>query len=62
VVIEQLDATRATALAYGLVSAIRDGGMVLAATVIYRGELALDAAGGWQFTRFIIGMDAYLRR
>lgn len=61
VVIEQLDTARATALAYGLVSAIRDGQMVLAATVIYRGELAKDSVRGWQFETFIIGMDAYLR-
>jgi SnoaL-like domain len=61
VVIEQLDLARATALAYGLVSTIRDARMILAATVIYRGELAKDAVRGWQFETFIIGMDAYLR-
>jgi SnoaL-like domain len=61
VVIEQLDSARATALAYGLVSTIRDGRMILAATVIYRGELIKDAVRGWQFETFIIGMDAYLR-
>ena len=61
VVFEQLDVARATALAYGLVSTIRDGRIILAATVIYRGELVKDAVRGWQFETFIIGMDAYLR-
>jgi 3-methyladenine DNA glycosylase/8-oxoguanine DNA glycosylase len=62
VVVEQLDSSRATALAYGLVSTVQNGQMILAATVIYRGELCKDVVKGWQFETFIIGMDAYLRR
>lgn len=62
VVVEQLDASRATALAYGLVSTVQSGQMILAATVIYRAELVKDVVKGWQFETFIIAMDAYLRR
>ena len=60
IVLEQLDATHATALAYGVVTVVKNGQMMLGATVFYRGELTRDSAAGWQFTSFIIGMDAYI--
>jgi SnoaL-like domain len=61
IVLEKLDATHASALAYGVVTVIKGGQMYLGATVFYRGELIKDPAAGWQFTSFVIGMDAYVR-
>ena len=61
IVLDQLDASRATALAYGVVTAVKGGQILLGATVFYRGELIKHPTAGWQFETFIIGMDAYAR-
>ncbi|WP_313803798.1 nuclear transport factor 2 family protein [Sphingobium sp.] len=56
ILIEELTADRALAIAYGLVSVAADG-LILGATVIYRVELR--KAGHWRFSRLFIGMDDY---
>jgi hypothetical protein len=61
IVVEQLDAKCATALAYGVVTTVKGGQIILGATVFYRGELVKDTNAGWQFKAFVIGMDAYVR-
>ncbi|MEQ1648940.1 MAG: nuclear transport factor 2 family protein [Hyphomicrobiaceae bacterium] len=61
IVVEQLDAEHATALAYGVVTCVKGGQIFLGATVFYRGDLIKHPTSGWQFMNFIIGMDAYAR-
>jgi hypothetical protein len=61
IVLDQLDLTRATALAYGVVTAVKGGQILLGATVVYHGELIKHPTSGWQFEKFVIGMDAYVR-
>ena len=61
IVLDQLDPSRATALAYGVVTAVKGGQILLGATVVYRGELIKHPTSGWQFEKFFIGMDAYVR-
>ena len=61
VVIESLGGGKAVALAYSIVTATTGGKLFLASSVIYRGELAKGADGVWRFSRFVIGMDIYVR-
>jgi hypothetical protein len=61
IVLDKLDLTRATALAYGVVTVVKGGQIVLGATVFYRGDLIKDPTAGWLFESFVIGMDAYVR-
>ncbi|MBS0282034.1 MAG: nuclear transport factor 2 family protein, partial [Proteobacteria bacterium] len=61
VVIDKLDATRATAIAYGVVTAAGGGELYLGATVIYRGDMRKMPDGTWRFAKLVIGMDAYRR-
>ncbi|WP_116996524.1 nuclear transport factor 2 family protein [Desertimonas flava] len=58
VVIDRLDETEATAIAYGVVPRAADG-FVMQATVIYRGDLRKEGDGFWRFRRFFIGVDDY---
>jgi hypothetical protein len=60
ITVEHLDATAASVLAYGLVSAVGGGfELRLGASVLYVADLVLEADGCWRFTRFFIGMDSY---
>ena len=60
IVIEELTATTAHVVAYGLVSAVGPAnGLRLGASVIYVADIALEADGCWRFAAFHIGMDAY---
>jgi len=58
IVVDRLTETEATAIAYGIVTKASDG-LILAASVIYKGELVKEADGVWRFSRFVIGMDHY---
>jgi ketosteroid isomerase-like protein len=58
VVIDDLTAATATAMAYGIVSRAADG-LVLQAAVLYAAELRKEADGYWRFSRFFIGCDDY---
>lgn len=58
ILVEELTADRATALAYGLVTVAADG-LTLGATVIYRAELRRGRQVPWRFSRLFIGMDDY---
>jgi hypothetical protein len=60
-VIDELSKTRATAIAYGIVTIAADG-LKLGATVIYSADLRKEADGVWRFSRFVIGMDDYAGR
>ncbi len=60
-VIEELTPETAKALAYGVVTVAADG-LTIGATVIYTTELRKEADGAWRFSRFVIGMDDYIRR
>jgi hypothetical protein len=60
VVVEHLDSTTASVLAYGLVSAVGAGfELRLGASVLYVADMVHEADGCWRFTRFFIGMDKY---
>jgi hypothetical protein len=60
VVVERLDSTTASVLAYGLVSAVGAGlELRLGASVLYVADMAHEADGCWRFTRLFIGMDKY---
>ena len=60
ITVEHLDATTASVLAYGLVSAVGGGSELrLGASVLYVADLVLEVDGCWRFTRFFIGMDKY---
>lgn len=61
VVIDKLDGTKATAIAYGVVTAAGGGELYLGATVIYRGDMKKMPDGSWRFAKLVIGMDAYRR-
>ncbi len=61
VVIDRLNGTSATAIAYGVVTAAGGGELYLGATVIYRGDMKKMPDGTWRFARLVIGMDAYRR-
>jgi SnoaL-like domain len=57
ILIDKLEETAATTLAYGIVT-VAANGLILGATVFYRGELS-KIAGNWRFSRMFIGMDDY---
>ena len=61
VVIEELTADRATAYAYGVVTAAGNDELYLGASVIYRAELKKESDGCWRLQRFVIGLDSYKR-
>ena len=61
VVIDRLDGSIATAIAYGVVTAAGGGELYLGATVIYRGDMKKMPDGTWRFAKLVIGMDAYRR-
>jgi len=61
VVIDRLDGSKATAIAYGVVTAAGGGELYLGATVIYRGDMTKMPDGTWRFAKLVIGMDAYRR-
>jgi len=58
IVIDRLEETEATALAYGVVPRAADG-FVIQASVMYLGELRKEDDGFWRFSRFFIGVDDY---
>ena len=60
VVIERMDRSSATALAYGIVTIARDDTLTLGASVIYTVDLKCGEDGVWRFSRFVIGMDKYV--
>ena len=60
VVIERMDRTSATALAYGIVTIAHDDKLTLGASVIYTADLERGNDGVWRFSRFVIGMDKYV--
>ncbi|MDE2372147.1 MAG: nuclear transport factor 2 family protein [Burkholderiales bacterium] len=61
VVIDQLGATQAKALAYGVVTVAADG-LILGASVVYAAELHRGSDGAWRFARLFIGIDHYAGR
>ncbi|SPF78167.1 nuclear transport factor 2 family protein [Pseudoprimorskyibacter insulae] len=57
--ITPLDAGRASARAYGIVSAANADGIGVVVSCAYTADLALSEDGLWRFQRLWIGMDHY---
>lgn len=58
IVIENLSDTKASALAYAIVT-VAANGLTIGATVIYSVDLQKNIDSHWQFSRMYIGMDDY---
>jgi hypothetical protein len=58
IVIEDLTATHATVIAYGIVVTVGDQSSI-GGTVVYSGNLVHGKDGVWRLEKLIIGMDSY---